>query len=107
MKEHQQLSLSRREFIQAGAAAAVALPAAALLGTRAARAEEKLVTDMPDQAYMVQALQYVNVSDRPGESCANCQFYTPGEDATGKCTLIPVGLVTEGGSCASYVTKVE
>lgn len=107
MKEHKQLPLSRREFIRAGAAAAAALPALALLGTRAARAEEKLVTDMPDQAYMVQALQYLDVSNRPGENCLNCQFYTPGESGTGKCTLIPVGLVSEGGSCASYVTKVE
>ncbi|NRA07593.1 MAG: high-potential iron-sulfur protein [Myxococcales bacterium] len=107
MKERKQLPLSRREFIQAGAAAAAALPTAALLGARAVRAEEKLVTDMPDQAFMVQALQYLNVSDRPGENCANCQFYTPGEGGTGKCTLIPVGLVSEGGSCASYVTKVE
>ena len=62
---------------------------------------------MPDQAFMVQALQYTDTSDKADQNCTNCQFFTPGEGGTGKCQLIPVGLVSDGGWCVSYVKKVE
>ena len=107
MKETSPRPLTRRQFIQAGATAAALLPASALLASRAARAEEKLVTAMPDQAFMVQALQYVDTSVTPDQNCIKCQFYTPGNEGTGKCQLIPVGLVAESGWCTSYVKKVE
>lgn len=107
MNQKKHLPLNRREFIRAGAKAAAVLPAATMLGTRTARAEEKLLVDLPDQAFMVQALQYVSVSAKPDQNCTNCQFYTPGEGGTGKCQLIPVGLVSDGGWCMSYVKKVQ
>jgi len=107
MKARRSVALNRREFMKTSAKAALLLPATALLGARTARAEDKLVTDMPDQAYMVQALQYVNVSEKPGQKCTNCQFYTPGEGGMGKCQLIPVGLVKDGGWCTSFVEKVQ
>ena len=101
-------AMSRREFIKTGLTAAAVLPLAnTVLRPGLAHAEEKLVTEMPDQAHMVQALQYVNESDKPDQNCTNCQFYTPGEGGTGKCQLIPIGLVADGGWCASFVEKVQ
>jgi hypothetical protein len=100
-------AMNRREFIKTGLTAAAVLPIAnTVLRPGIAHAEDKLVTDMPDQAHMVQALQYVNVSEKADQNCANCQFYTAGDGGTGKCQLIPIGLVAEGGWCASYVKKV-
>ena len=98
--------MDRRAFLMAGATAAAVLPGA-LLAARPARAEEALVTDMPEQAPMVQALQYVNESTMDGKNCANCQLYTAGEGGKGKCQLFPTGLVMGTGYCASWAQKVS
>ena len=103
-------SMSRRDFIKTGVTAAALLPVAgALLRPTPARAEEeKLVTDLPDQAPMVAALQYTNKSDKPDPTCKNCQFFTPqGDGAPGKCQLFPVGLVGAEGWCASWAKKLS
>lgn len=66
----------------------------------------ELVTDLAAAAPMVAALQYVNVSAKPDQNCANCQLYTAGEGGVGKCQLFPQGSVKEGGWCASWAQKV-
>ena len=103
-------SMSRRDFITTGLTAAALLPAAAaLLRAAPARAEgEKLVTELPDQAAMVAALQYVGKSAKPDQDCKGCQFFTPqGDGAKGKCQLFPVGLVEAEGWCASWAKKLS
>ncbi len=101
-------AMNRRDFIKTGLTAAAVLPiAGALLRPLAARADDtKLITELPDQAAMVTALQYVDVSEKADQDCKGCQFFTPqGDGARGKCQLVPVGLVTSTGWCASFVKK--
>jgi hypothetical protein len=101
-------AMNRRDFIKNGLVAAAVLPIAdAVLRPLAARADDtKLVTELPDQAAMVTALQYTNESEKADQDCEGCQFFTPGADGTrGKCQLFPIGLVTSKGWCASYVKK--
>ena len=99
-------SMDRREFLAAGVTSAALLPGL-LLSAKTARAAEALVTDMPENAPMVAALQYVAVSVKEGQNCGNCQLFTAGEGGTGKCQLFPTGLVAEGGNCASWAQKVS
>lgn len=99
-------SMDRRDFLAAGLTTAALLPVT-LLGAKTARAAEALVTDMPENAPMVAALQYVAVSTEEGKNCGNCQLYTAGEGGTGKCQLFPTGLVAEAGNCASWAQKVS
>ena len=98
--------MSRRDFMKTGLTAAAALPVVATL-VRPGVARAELVTELPDQAAMVGALQYVNESTKPDQNCTNCQFYTPGEGGVGKCQLFPVGNVAEKGWCASWAKKLE
>ena len=105
MKESK-TSMDRREFLAAGLTAATLLPGA-LLTAKTARAGEALVTELPDNAPMVAALQYVNDSPKDDQNCGNCQLYTAGEAGTGKCQLFPTGLVAEAGNCASWAQKVS
>ena len=65
-----------------------------------------LVSQLPEQAPMVAALQYVDVSTRADQSCANCQLFTAGEGGVGKCQLFATGVVREGGWCASWAERV-
>ena len=99
-------AMDRREFMMAGATAAAVLPGV-LLAAKPARAEEALVTAMPENAPMVAALQYVSVSTEEGKNCGNCQLYTAGEGKKGKCQLFMTGLVEEAGYCASWAQKVS
>ncbi len=104
---HARNELDRREFLKVSLTAAVALPVAgAVFGARTARAEDKMVTEVEAMKPTVQALQYVDASDKPDQNCANCQFYTAGDGGKGKCQLFMEGLVTEGGWCMSWTKKV-
>ena len=102
-------AMNRREFIKTGLASAVVLPVAgALLHAGIASAEaEKLISEMPEVAPMVTALQYVNETTKPDQDCEGCQLYTAGADGTGKCQLFAKGLVKGSGWCASWVQKVS
>ena len=71
----------------------------------AAAGEEELVTNVAAAAGMVSALQYVNTSVQPDQNCANCLFYKAQENDLGKCELLPMGLVKEGGWCSSWSAK--
>lgn len=105
MREESRNKLDRREFLKAGLTAAAALPiAGALFGARSARAQD--VTEVESMKPTVQALQYTATSEKPDQTCANCQFYTAGDDGNGKCQLFVEGTVTDGGWCMSWTKKV-
>ncbi len=107
MRDESRNDLDRREFLQVGLTAAAVLPVAgALLRAGTARAEGEMVTDVEAMKATVQALQYIDESAKPDQTCANCQFYTAGEGGKGKCLLFVQGLVTEGGWCMSWTKKV-
>jgi hypothetical protein len=102
-------ALSRRDFLRTGLSAGALIPVAGLV-LRAPSAwaeEEKLVTEIPAVAPTVQALQYKLVSDKPDQTCSNCQFYTPTSGGRGKCQLFVQGLVNEKGWCMSWTKKVS
>jgi len=65
----------------------------------------QLVTEVPAMAATVQALQYVNESQKPDQDCANCQFYTAQSAERGKCQLFPQGLVAAEGWCSSWTAR--
>jgi hypothetical protein len=108
MSDRSQDALTRRDFLRTGIAAGALLPVAgiALRAPVAWAEEEKLVTEIPAVAATVQALQYTNQSEKPDQSCANCQFYTPASGGRGKCQLFVQGLVAEKGWCMSWTKKV-
>lgn len=101
MKKRTSPGITRREFHQLGswALAAACLPAVA----RSARAEagEKLVTDYPENAPVIEALQYVHETAKPGQQCDGCILYTAGSDGRGKCQVLPLGEVKATGWCLS------
>ncbi len=84
-----------------GQAAAPAAPAAPAAGAD----EGKLVTEIPENAQLVAQLQYVGQSQKQGQNCANCLFYTAEGGGQGKCQLFARGLVAENGWCASWTQK--
>ena len=101
-------AFTRRDFLRTGIAAGALIPVAGLvLRSPAAGAEEEtLVTATPAVAATVQALQYRIKSDKPDQSCSNCQFFTPTSGGRGKCQLFVQGLVDEKGWCMSWTKKV-
>lgn len=97
--------LTRRELGKIGLGLAAAVGGLAI-GARTARAQDdKLVTDIPENAALVTGLQYVNQSEFPDKLCKGCVLYTAKDDVHGKCTLFPNGLVTAVGHCASWAAK--
>jgi len=95
---------TRREIGKLGLGLAAAVGGLSL-GARVARAEDKLVTDMPEHATLVSGLQYTNESPYPDKQCKGCVLYTAVDDTKGKCTLFPTGLVSATGHCASWAAK--
>jgi len=57
-------------------------------------------------ATLVSSLQYTSQSEKPGQNCQGCQFFTAEADGRGKCSLFAEGLVQEAGWCQSWVKKV-
>src|SRR5262245_32848738 len=108
MSERSQGAFTRRDFLRTGLSAGALIPVAGLvLRAPAARAEEeKLVTEIPAVAATVQALQYRVKSEKPDQSCSNCQFFTATSGGRGKCQLFVQGVVDEKGWCMSWTKKV-
>lgn len=69
-------------------------------------AADALVTEVAAMKPTVEALQYVNQSTKPDQSCSGCQFYTAQTAERGKCQLFPQGLVSSGGWCTSWTKRV-
>ena len=109
MSVRSQEGFTRRDFLRTGLTAGALIPVVGLaLRSPAAWAEEeKLVTETPAVAATVQALQYRIKSDKPDQSCSNCQFFTPTSNGRGKCQLFVQGLVDEHGWCMSWTKKVS
>lgn len=97
---------SRRRFLRNAATGVIAAPIAGLVGTRAARAQDKpkLALDDPQ----AQSLDYVHDASeardhdayQEGADCANCIQYTGDPEAQwGTCRLFPGKLVNSDGWC--------
>lgn len=65
-----------------------------------------LVTEIPAMAALVSGLQYVSKSQKPDQSCRNCQFFSAEEGDRGKCQLFAQGRVEAAGWCASWAKRV-
>jgi hypothetical protein len=66
---------------------------------------DDLVTEIPAMAPLVETLKYVHLSEKPDQSCSNCQFFTPKSDTRGRCQLFQQGLVESTGWCQSWAKK--
>lgn len=57
---------------------------------------------------MRQTLQYVDKSEFPDKTCANCQLFKPpeGDAVCGGCQIIK-GPIAPGGHCTSWAAKVS
>lgn len=103
---------SRRRFLKfaAGSAAAAMLVSGL---PRVARADGPLphVSDADPTAkalgYVDDASKTTNPKHHAGNSCANCQFYTPDpkDPGYGPCQLFPGKAVSAKGWCISHTTK--
>jgi hypothetical protein len=100
-----QRGFTRREVGKLGLGLAVAVGGLAASARTARAQDEKLVTDIPENAAIVSGIQYVNESPYPDKQCKNCVLYTAKDDAVGKCTLFPNGVVKGTGHCASWAAK--
>lgn len=106
--------LSRRHFTKLGLGAAAAVFGGSVLsGTAAAGHHEEgegdgaspLVTDVPDNASLLAAVQYVAVSEIDGKNCANCQLLLQRDGDVGRCGLFQKGKVPVAAYCTSWIKK--
>jgi hypothetical protein len=67
--------------------------------------DDRLVTEIPANATMVQTLHYVNQSPKTDQRCEICQLFTARGGGRGKCQLFPQGLVSSQGWCQSWVQR--
>ncbi|GLQ89615.1 high-potential iron-sulfur protein [Dyella flagellata] len=100
---------SRRRFLKlaAGTAAAAALVSGL---PRVARADDlPHVSDADPTAkalgYVEDASKTTDAKHKPGDSCANCQFYTAAASGYGPCQLFPGKAVSAKGWCISHTAK--
>jgi anaerobic selenocysteine-containing dehydrogenase len=93
---------SRRQFMRAAGAGAVAVSLAGLLRTPTAAADmPKLSLDDPS----AKALAYTHESSTDGQLCNNCNFWQGGAAEWGGCPLFPGKAVAAKGWCKSWVKK--
>ncbi|MHA7837303.1 MAG: high-potential iron-sulfur protein [bacterium] len=113
-QDHTDRRLSRRAFAKAGLGAA-ALVIGAGLWPRTSGAghheagegesEPTLVTDVPENAGLLTAVQYVAVSEIEGKNCGNCQLLLEREGEVGRCGLFQKGKVPVSAYCTSWIQK--
>ncbi len=91
--------INRRHFLLTSAI----IPVTSLL-TRNAFASEQPKLSPDDKT--ATALGYIEQSETPEKTCANCQLYT-GEAGSewGGCAIFPGKLVASNGWCKSWVVK--
>ena len=93
--------LNRRRFLLG---LAVAAPASSLVISKGALAQDlpKLSLDDP----LAVGLQYVEVSAKEGQNCANClQIRGNDGDAYRPCAIVPGKSVAAAGWCSAWVAK--
>lgn len=96
--------IRRRRFVSMISAGAAVIPVSALVGSLPSRADDAPMVD-PESA-QAKALQYVAVSDKPDQMCANCTLYTGADDAaSGPCPLFPGSAVPAEAWCSAWVPK--
>ena len=98
---------SRRRFLVHVAVAASTAPVLRRLTTQEAQAA---LTRLPTTNAQAKALNYSEDASKvkhamykPGSTCANCQFFTPG---TGACTIFQGFSVAPAGWCTAWAKKV-
>ncbi|MEI7038163.1 high-potential iron-sulfur protein [Fulvimonas yonginensis] len=102
-------SESRRRFLKVavGTAAAAAVVGLPRVG-RAADLPHVSESDPTAKAldYVEDASKSKNPKHKPGDVCANCQFYTgTGTTGYGPCQLFPGKSVNAQGWCVSHTTR--
>lgn len=110
MPDHDKWTESRRRFLKTATGSVAAV---ALLGLipRRARAADLPHLSLDDPT--AKALQYTedassvkNPLYKPGDTCANCQFYQGASgDEFGPCQLFPGKAVHANGWCVSHAVK--
>jgi hypothetical protein len=103
-------SQSRRHFLKivAGTAAAAAIVGNLPRTARAADLPHVAESDPTAKAldYVEDASKTKNPKHKPGDVCANCQFYTgTGNAGYGPCQLFPGKSVNAKGWCVSHTAK--
>lgn len=100
---------SRRRFLKlaAGTAAVAALVSGL---PRVARADDLPHVSEGDPTakalgYVEDATKTNNPKHKPGDICANCQFYSGGATGYGPCQLFPGKAVNAKGWCISHTAK--
>ena len=95
--------LTRRQFVQSGAALVAFSPTLLLTSQAAAAADMPKVDPNDPQA---KALSYVHESPVAEKLCSNCQLYSAGAEAEwGPCAIFPGKLVAGQGWCSAWVKK--
>ena len=51
------------------------------------------------------SMNYVEASQKAGETCSVCSFFTPGEGNCGTCEIFTGGPANSGGRCDSWAAK--
>ena len=104
--------LTRRDFNRLALStvgAAVAASASALEASAAHHEEEvaapKTVTEVDSNALLLSQVQYVPVSEKPDQRCANCALLIAREGDYGKCGLFMEGQVPVTAWCTSWVQR--
>jgi hypothetical protein len=99
-------SVPRRRFLQNTVLAAVAVPLLQFLPAGDARANPPRLPLTNAQAkalgYVEDAATVTARNFKPGSTCANCQFYTEGNEG---CTIFPGFSVEPKGWCTAWAIK--
>lgn len=110
MSERTDSTSPRRHFLKAAAGTAAAFAALGLLPrrTRAAQLPHLALDDPTANAlqYTEDASSVKNALYKPGDTCANCQFYQGASgEGFGPCQLFPGKAVNAKGWCISHTIK--
>jgi nitrous oxide reductase len=100
---------SRRRFLKAAAGTAAAAVAIGTLPRFARAADLPHVAESDPTAkalgYVEDAGSSKDAKRMPGDTCANCQFYSGGPSGYGPCQLFPGKSVNAKGWCVSHSPK--
>lgn len=94
----------RRQFVTFMGASTVAIPVAALVGSRLAYADDLPMVDEASDA--AKNWEYVAASATDGQVCSGCALYQGEADAEGgPCALFPGSNVHAAGWCKAFAPK--
>ena len=108
---HDENDASRRRFLKLAAGATAAVSVLGGLPRFAHAADLPHVSDADPTAkalgYVEDASKTDNAKHKPGDDCANCQFYSGGATGYGPCALFPGKAVNAKGWCVSHSPKAK